>query len=414
MLIYVNQFDLVGEDSSDVAFQTVAGWLKNITKRHFTIEQLKSGEEFSIGRAKVRTYIATVQEPLMYSILFSHPDRAIRGRQWITEIGIKIENYTTTISILLETSDISTLVREIPTTTRPLLVKFLRSNASFSNNTVGLKVNHFENSTDSFKALSYEIEREKRLYPIVLISNEKDTNKPLVSPDDLQEQLLGLAQVLHSEEEINSWQLEDVLSRQYSAWDGAINIIYPLYGRKYCYTRLLPQGKIKEIISSGENITQSILSFITHTTNGFNKKRHFSPTDVRAKRQRDLRLNLKIKFEKLSNNNGYQELAEEAFQQLEEQENVIEQLKNKYQDEMDEQLLSHIELEESLDKLQSEKYALESKIDGFNYFSKEGKPILIYGSENDLYNGEILDTVLQTLKKSMNDFQDNSRNKQRV
>ncbi|MCF5872139.1 hypothetical protein [Aeromonas veronii] len=89
MLIYVNQFKLVGEHISDIAFQSIAGWLKHVTKRHFTIDELKSGEEFTIERAKVRTYIAVDREPKLYAILFSHPDKTVKGRQWITEIGIK-------------------------------------------------------------------------------------------------------------------------------------------------------------------------------------------------------------------------------------------------------------------------------------------------------------------------------------
>lgn len=56
MLIYVNQFDLVGGNDCDIAFRTVAGWLKSSTGRHFTTEELKSGDEFTVQRARVRSY----------------------------------------------------------------------------------------------------------------------------------------------------------------------------------------------------------------------------------------------------------------------------------------------------------------------------------------------------------------------
>ncbi|HHF3276386.1 TPA: hypothetical protein ACPJ2Z_004589 [Vibrio alginolyticus] len=126
MLIYVNQFRLMGTNSSQTAFRTVAGWLKSVTKRHFSVSDLKSGDEFSIDRMKVRTYASTDLSPFMFSILFTHPDRETKGRQWITEIGIREEDDSTTVSILLETSDISTLVTEIPSTTKPRLVNFLQ------------------------------------------------------------------------------------------------------------------------------------------------------------------------------------------------------------------------------------------------------------------------------------------------
>ncbi|MCG6480719.1 hypothetical protein, partial [Vibrio parahaemolyticus] len=78
MLIYVNQFQLVGKESSEIAFRTISGWLKGITKRHFTSSELKSGEEFTIERMKVRTYTAVDLQPYMYSVLFSHPDKSIK------------------------------------------------------------------------------------------------------------------------------------------------------------------------------------------------------------------------------------------------------------------------------------------------------------------------------------------------
>ncbi|ENM1934486.1 hypothetical protein AB6T40_003452 [Vibrio cholerae] len=48
MLIYVNQFQLVGDNSSQTAFKTVAGWLKNVTKRHFTVAELKGEKSFQL------------------------------------------------------------------------------------------------------------------------------------------------------------------------------------------------------------------------------------------------------------------------------------------------------------------------------------------------------------------------------
>ena len=50
---------------------TAAGWLKQLTKRHFTIDELTSGDEFTIDRQKVRTYKAIYQETriIFYFIL---------------------------------------------------------------------------------------------------------------------------------------------------------------------------------------------------------------------------------------------------------------------------------------------------------------------------------------------------------
>lgn len=366
MLIYVNQFDILGSDSFAVALRTIAGWLKTVTKTHFTNDMLLNGGEFSIEKTKVRTYAASELAPKIYSILLSHPDRTVRGRQWITEIGIKYEGDITTISVLLETSDISTLVKDIPSTTRPKLVSFLLKNAKLNpTTTVGLHIQKIKNNIDDFRAFSIEVERSERNYPLVFVSNCKKDNQPLVDPKKLQEQLVGLAQVVYSEEDVDSRALEGVLTRQYSAWDGAINIIYPSFGRNNCYSRLLRRDTLTDFIQSNENLIQHVLSYITHTTNGYNKKRHFSPADVRAKRQKDSRVQLKKRFLELSNDNEYQALAEEAFSQIEEQENVIEQIKEKYENELNEQMLATIEAQDQLEKAKSDYHVLKRRFNDF-------------------------------------------------
>lgn len=404
---------MIGKNSSEIAFQTVAGWLKSVTRQHFTSRDLKSGGEFSIDRMKVRSYVAVEQQPLMYSILLSHPDHTVSGRQWITEIGIREEGENTIVSILLETSDISTLVTEIPSTTKPRLVNFLQNNGEFHPETVGLKVLSFSNDRESLTALSYEIERKERKHPLVLVSNIKESNKPVINPSKLQEQLFGLAQVVYSKDEINSWEMEEILTRKYSAWDGAVNIIYPSFGRGYCNTKLLSKLAINEIIDSGSHALQSILSYITHTTNGFNKKNHFSPTAVRAKRQKDQRTLLKRRFEELSEGIEYQELAEQAFAQLEEQENFIEQLKKKHEQDIDEQLMLCIEAQEERDKIKAEHLVLDMRFNELqNNTLRKGKPILVYGDESEFYSGEIPDLVIEVIKNDLDSAKVNSRKQQ--
>ncbi|EJG1819740.1 hypothetical protein BS056_RS22510 [Vibrio parahaemolyticus] len=410
MLIYVNQFRLMGTNSSQTAFRTVAGWLKSVTKRHFSVSDLKSGDEFSIDRMKVRTYASTDLSPFMFSILFTHPDRETKGRQWITEIGIREEDDSTTVSILLETSDISTLVTEIPSTTKPRLVNFLQKNGELHHETVGLKLLKFSNAQESLKGLSFEIERKERKYPLVLVSNTKATHKPVISPTKLQEQLLGLAQVVCSEEEINSWEMEDMLGRKYSAWDGAINIIYPPFGGGECHTKLFSQANLNEVMESGSHALQYILSHITHTTNGFNKKKHFSPSAVRAKRQRDQRTLLKQRFEELAEDKDYQELAEQAFAQLEEQESLIEQLKQKHESDIDEQLIAHIETQDKLDKLNADFQVLDIRFrELLGNSAKDGEPILVHGKESEFYSGETTDLVIEIIKNQFDSAKPNSR-----
>lgn len=371
MLIYVNQFNLIGHNRDTAIFGSIAGWLKKLTKRHFTIEELKSGNEFDCGsRMLVRTYNATQMEPCLYSIMLSHPDSSERGRFWVTEIGVKVESNYTQVSILLETSDISTQVTAIPTTTRPLLVSFLASNGTMDTDTIGLNVRNVTNSTNDFKALSNEVERTDRNFPLVIVSSD-EAGDELAESSRLQEQLLGLAQVIRVSNDADSWEMERILGRNYSAWGGAVNIIFPAKGRSICYNKLLLSRQLEEWQTNKLDPCKQILSLITHTTNGYNKKKHFKPTDVRAKRQRDQRIFLQERFKTLSDDAEYQTLAEQAFEQLEEQSSVIDNLKEEHTKQIGELEDMYLDLQLEKEAEENEKSKLQYAVEDLKYKLKQ-------------------------------------------
>ncbi len=373
MLIYVNQFNLIGPKRTQTAFRTIAGWLKGATGQKFTADQLMGSDEFHLAnRMTVRTYSATQYEPSMYAVLFSHPDSSVSGRFWVTEIGIKVEDNHTTVSVLLETSDVSTQVTTIPISTRPKLIQYLSENGTLDVDTVGQKVRYYNDSTEDFIAISADIERAERAYPMVIVSKD-DNGKAFVDPEWLQKQLLGLAQVIATNDEIDSWEMERVLTRRYSAWGGAINIVYPSKGRANSTNKLLLSESLEQLTNQRINIEKYILSLITHASNGFNKKKHFSPTDVRAKRQKDQRFFLKKKFEQLNEDNEFKELAEEAFREIDEHESVLEQIKKEHKDEIFGLEEKNLDLECSLEDSQQETERLSYIIDELKFnLSKSG------------------------------------------
>ncbi|HDR0618632.1 hypothetical protein ACFHYN_04315 [Pasteurella multocida] len=393
MLIYINQFELVDKNSCDEAFHLISQWLtKNVNKK-ISKEFLKSGKELSIRNSHIRTYIADELEPYLYSILFTHPDKNVSGRQWITEISIKSENNKTEISISLEVSDISTRVKEYPKTTKPYLVALLNKNKYLSPDTIGLKVNQLKNDINEFKALDYEINKEDREYSIVLVSKRRHSDEFLLKPNKLQEQLVGLAKVVSIDENVDLKDLESYIGDN-SVWDGAVRIIYP---PRVKHTKLFRSREITKLNDLGNDVYHEFLSFITHTTNGFNKRKHFSPTDVRSKRSRD---RIKILKAQVKDNKDYENLANQAFDELEKQNDIFNNKKDEFKAEIDELSFKNLELEEEVKKLKQDKYNLENRIT----HSKKDREItkkrglLNYGNETDLYPDEIKDLVLSIIE----------------
>lgn len=353
MLIYANQIKVNGSNALDSTLKTVAGWLKELTKRHFTPEELKISENYIIGRQKVRTYNASQAEPFLYSILFSNPDSDVHGRQWITEIGIRVESDGVLFTTLLETSDISTQVTDIPQSSRPKVVKYLQNNCNISKDTIGLGLKNISNDEEVFRALLAELERPERKHPVVLVSCDS-SGKPLLNPRSLQEQLIGLAQVVVCDQSVDSWEMERALGRRYSAWGGAINVIFPIRNRSVCPRRLLLVEHLVELKSNDKYLIGELLSIITHTTNGYRKRLHFSPADVRAKRQKDHREFLKQKYSELQQSGDYEELLNEAFEQIDSYDSTIEALKDEHQQIVDSFEMEKMELEDTNEALTEE------------------------------------------------------------
>src|SRR5690606_17404804 len=95
-------------------------------------------------------------------------------------------------------------------------------------------------------------------------------------------------------------------------------------------------------------------SIITHTTNGYRKRLHFSPADVRAKRQKDHREFLKQKHSELQQTGDYEELLSEAFEQIDSYDSTIENLKAEHQQIVDDFEMEKMQLEDEKELLAEE------------------------------------------------------------
>ncbi|MFB1118872.1 hypothetical protein RF240_21595, partial [Dickeya dadantii] len=164
-----------------------------------------------------------------------------------------------------------------------------------------------------------------------------------------------LAQVVSTEGDIDSWEMERLLGRRYSSWDGAINIIYPVNTSGEAGTRLILPDQIETVLSKGIPINNHILSIISHGTNGFKKKKHISPVITRAKRLADDNKEFKGRIKNSQSNSDSEELLNEALKELDE-------MKLSY-DEKELFYLGQVEIaENSLDEESKKNIYLESEI----------------------------------------------------
>jgi hypothetical protein len=166
----------------------------------------------------------------LYAWVLKKTDDQVRGRQWITELGVKRYKGSFELSCVLRTEEQSTLVADPVHASRPRVIRYLATNidqasdAKLGANTAGVLLKTVGETIDSYRGLLADIERRDREYPIVLVSPTAD-GEYLVDPDLLQDDLIGIGQVVRIAEGFNSYDMEGILGRHWSAWSGAINVL---------------------------------------------------------------------------------------------------------------------------------------------------------------------------------------------
>lgn len=365
MLIYCNQLQIIDEDAFVKVINCIIRWLKAKTKYQFSINQLLSNGDYTVNNMKVRTYNGAGHYPKLYSIMHSQRDEQVYGRQWITEIGIRIDPPEPLyFTLMLETSDVSTRVQQAPISTRPLLIDYIRKTCTLPKTTVGLKLKKLNSDKFHLRALQSEFETPNRTYPLVLVSRTFD-GEPYINPYKLQNQLLGLAQVVLCEKDFDTYEMERVLSRRYSAWGGAINIIYPLMQRDYCRNNLLLVARLEQLVKEDKKLTNEILSYVTHFSNAKRKSFHFSPYNVRSKRLKESRDHIREKLAQMQIDDELGEMLEQALEHMSEMEKSQEETQKSLTEDLLSEQLQVLDLEESIKEkdhhIQKLQYHLEQK-----------------------------------------------------
>ena len=290
MLVYTNAFSVLGSESSQACLRAIHGWFCQQLGHSPSIAEIQKAGMIEGKRGGKKSYLRTYAfyEDDGYRLAWrlKHGDERTPGRQWVIEIGMVIQgDDRTDFSVTVQTEELSTLVDAAVRASRPRLIGFILDNvndagdAEIDPSTPGVGIKRAGRNTDEFRALARVIEDAGRRSPLVLVSPTRE-GEYLLNRRHLQEQLFGLAQVVEIHPDFNSYEMEQVLGRWWSAWDGAVNVI----------RTPLPSGKVVgNVIRSYELQDQGdtqdariahILRFVTHNTNIPRLRDHISPEEI--------------------------------------------------------------------------------------------------------------------------------------
>ncbi len=289
MLVYANHLTFEGAGAEEAIFKAIGGWLKERLGYGLHPDKLRQEGEYNHyqddSRSWLRIYATDDDEPSLYAWVLRHPDETVHGRQWITELGLKIYKGSIEFSCIVKTEEHSTLIASPVMASRPRVVGYVANNihragdADFAPSVSGVEVKAAGEDENSYRALLGEMEREGRNCPIVLVSPTREGTY-LLDVTDLQRKLVGLAQVVEISQEFNSYEMVEVMGQRYSAWNGAVNILYTrartgvIRNSLFLSEDILAWGNTQH-----ERVTQ-LLAWVTNHTNTRRQRDRIRPEGV--------------------------------------------------------------------------------------------------------------------------------------
>ncbi len=289
MLVYANHLTIHGDDAELAVFKAIGGWLKEQLGFGLHPDQLKRDGEFDghkgEARSWLRIYATDENQPKLYAWVLKNTDETVRGRQWVTELGARISKDTIELSCIVKTEETSTLVAAPVMASRPRVIGYIVSNvqhsshAEFSNFVPGVDSKVVGRDKSSYQELRSEILRPDRDYPLVLVSPTW-SGEYLITVPELQQRLVGLAQVYEIDREFNSYEMAEVVGENRSAWRGAINILYAPTQTGIVRNKLFRALEIEDWGTTQHERISHILAWVTNTTNVLRSRKRVRPEGV--------------------------------------------------------------------------------------------------------------------------------------
>ncbi len=289
MLVYANRLRLHGVNSEEAVFKAIGGWLKEQLGFGLHPDQLRQDGEYDghrgEQRSRLRIHGCYDGEPALCAWVLRHADDDVHGRQWTVEVGVKKSAVALEVSCVVKTDERSTLVSSPVSASQPRVIQYIVNNvlaaegADFMDAVPGEILRTIGQDVDSYRAFGAEIERRDREGAIVLVSATRE-QEYLVNPTRLQKTLVGLAHVVRVLAGSNSYEMEEILGRQRSAWDGAVNVLFIPSSSGNVRSRVFLRDAIEAWGGESQRISR-VLAWVTSNTNTLRLQKHVRPEGVR-------------------------------------------------------------------------------------------------------------------------------------
>jgi hypothetical protein len=281
VLVYCNHVPLHASAALPDILEPVAQWLSRKLKRKITAEALsRGGDIYRKDGWSVRSHIAVDAFPHLLSIELVHPDSAVKGRRWHTEIGLqhRTADADVEVTVLVQTSEISARVTDPVQPGAPTIVTEILRQCQVSSVAVGGALKELsDNDAEGFRHVVLDPQRD---VPLVVVSPTKD-GKYLVDVSSLSQLLIGIADVIVIPTSTDTFWLARSIGRDFVPYLGAVKIIFPSGTIGRPTVRTLTATDFAECGLDIRSGTKEVFSLVLHRTNLPLSWNHVGPERVR-------------------------------------------------------------------------------------------------------------------------------------
>jgi hypothetical protein len=280
MIVYASRLQLIGANVLVDVRSAVCEWLDAKLRRCKSEEFLRSVGRHDLGDSmflEVAAIEGRDREAL--GIRFGHPDNVVAGREWHTEVGVDVTPDASYCTVVLHAHDSSARVLTWPRATRPLVVQNIVKRCKLGRLTPSGVRRLTEVDADAFE---YGVSDSARAFPIVQVSPLRNGGYP-VDPQYLCDLLTGIAEVVLIPEDADTFAISNAVGARFSAYDGAVNILWPAVDRNgaaFVPSSRFLAADIERMRFQGLRPESELLATICHQTNAPLARAHLSPEQV--------------------------------------------------------------------------------------------------------------------------------------
>jgi hypothetical protein len=266
--IFQSEFNL-GIKGEKPDLEEVISTTKDWVSRKFggNLESFREGMVGEEYGSRLTSIAVDAEDSQNFAFTLIHPDREIKGVGWETVFSLSETEDVTKVGLTLSRGWMDGVLRPLPNViSKPFLIPQLIDQFS-AHEEYELSTRPKIVTTNSMPETIEMIYNPDRKLPIVFISAEPFTDKPVANARNIAHKLAGTAYVQVTDSRFPSMRMERLIGKSMSCFNGAVRMYWPMGGNTGLRV-FHPFSSAKHIREQGDSFAQSLLERIAQFSMG--------------------------------------------------------------------------------------------------------------------------------------------------